>query len=39
MMSDRIDRQALIVRVSKRVGKDADLVEEVVDATLEMTAH
>jgi DNA-binding protein HU-beta len=35
MMSDRINKQALIDRVSERIGKDVDSVEEVVDATLE----
>jgi DNA-binding protein HU-beta len=34
-MSDRVDRQELIEKVSQRVSKDAGLVGEVVDATLE----
>jgi DNA-binding protein HU-beta len=34
-MSDRIDRQELIEKVSQRVSKDAELVGEIVDATLE----
>ena len=31
-MSDRIDKKALISLVSERVGKDADTVEEIVEA-------
>jgi DNA-binding protein HU-beta len=34
-MSDRIDKQALIELVSRRVGKDTDAVGEIVEATLE----
>ena len=34
-MSERIDKKALIDRVSERVGRNTDLVEEIVEATLE----
>ena len=34
-MSDRIDKRALIALVSGQVGKDADAVGEIVEATLE----
>jgi DNA-binding protein HU-beta len=35
MMSERIEKKALIGRVSERVGRDTDLVGEIVEATLE----
>jgi DNA-binding protein HU-beta len=35
MMSERIDKKALIDRVSERVGRNTDLVGEIVEATLE----
>ena len=34
-MTDRVDKKALVKRVSERVGKDAVTTEEVIDATLE----
>jgi len=34
-MSERIDKKELVNRVSQRVGKDADTVSQVVEATLE----
>ena len=34
-MSDRIDKKALIAFVAERVGKDDEIVEQVVEATLE----
>ena len=34
-MSDRIDRSALITLVTDRVGRDRDMVEEIVEATLQ----
>jgi DNA-binding protein HU-beta len=34
-MSDRIDKKTLIQLVSNRVGRDADAVGEIVEATLE----
>jgi DNA-binding protein HU-beta len=35
VMNERIDKKALVVRVSERVGRDKDAVEEIVEATLE----
>ncbi len=34
-MSERVDKNELVNRVSQRVGRDADTVREVVEATLE----
>jgi len=34
-MSDRIDKSALITLVTDRVGRDREMVEEIVEATLE----
>lgn len=34
-MSDQIDKKALIALVAERVGKDDEIVEEIVEATLE----
>jgi len=34
-MSDRIDKKALIALVTEHVGKDSEVVEEIVEATLE----
>ena len=31
-MSDRVDKKALVSLVSKRVGEDADTVQEIVEA-------
>jgi len=34
-MSDRIDKSALITLVTDRVGRDREMVEQIVEATLE----
>jgi DNA-binding protein HU-beta len=34
-MTDRVDKKALVERVSERVGRDAATTEEMIDATLE----
>jgi len=34
-MSDRIDKSALITLVTDRVGRDREMVEEIVEATLQ----
>ena len=34
-MSERIDKKELVNRVSERVGRDVDVVAEIVEATLE----